>query len=243
VTRVQRAIAAELAVIGCVAVYNIMVTRIPRRARLPANLVAAAALAGFARVSGASPSELGLSRASVGRGNRIGLVAAVPLVAASAAAVANPRTRRLLADEKITGTSPGEAVFETVVRIPLETALPEEVIFRGVLLGLGLRSRSRGWAIVTSSTFFGLWHVVPALGAAERGATSRPDARTTASTAAVVATTAMAGAGFAGLRLRAGSVLAPTLAHAALNMAAFAGVRITSRPARPYVHHRHSEQD
>ncbi len=227
-TRVRRAVVAELAAIGCVAVYNIMVTRIRRRARLPANLGAAAAIAGCARVSGLSPSELGLSRASVGRGTRIGLVAAVPLAVASAAAVANPRTRRLLADEKITGTSPGEAVFETLVRIPLETALAEEVIFRGVLLALGLRSRSRGWAIVTSSMLFGLWHVVPALGAPERGANGRPDARATASTAAVVATTAMAGAGFAWLRLRADSVLAPSLAHAALNMAAFAGVRITS---------------
>jgi membrane protease YdiL (CAAX protease family) len=209
------------------------VTRIPRRARLPANLGAAAALAGFARASGASPSELGLSRANAGRGTRIGLIAAVPLAAASAAAVVNPRTRRLLADEKITGTSPGEAVFETLVRIPLETALSEEVIFRGVLLGLGSRSRSRGWAVVTSSMLFGLWHAVSALGAPERSATSRPGARSTASTAAVVAATAMAGAGFAWLRLRAGSVLAPTLAHAALNMAAFASVRTTSSPVNP----------
>jgi CAAX protease family protein len=175
---------------------------------------------------------LGLSRANAERGKRFGLVAAVPLAAASAAAVANPRTRRLLADDKITGTSPGEAVFETLVRIPLETALSEEVIFRGVLLGLGSRSRSRGWALVTSSMLFGLWHAESALASPERSATSRPDARATTSTAAVVATTATR-AGFAWLRLRAGSVLAPTLAHAALNMAAFAGVRITSRSTRP----------
>jgi uncharacterized protein len=235
VTRVRRGVAAELAAIGCVAAYNMIVTRIHRRARLPANLGAAVALAGLARMSGMSSSELGLSRANVGRGTRIGLVAAVPLAAASAAAVANPRTRRLVADERITRTSAGEAVFETLVRIPLETALAEEVIFRGVLLALGSRNRSRGWAIVTSSLVFGLWHVVPALGAPARGVIDRPDARATASAAAVVATTAMAGTGFAWLRLRAGSVLAPSLAHAALNMAAFAGVRITSAmgAARP----------
>jgi CAAX protease family protein len=236
VTRVRRGVAAELAAIGCVAAYNIVVTRIHRRARLPANVGAAVALAGFARLSGASSSELGLSRANVRRGTRIGLVAAAPLAAAaSAAAVANPRTRRLVADERITRTSAGEAVFETLVRIPLETALAEEVIFRGVLLALGSRNRSRRWAIVTSSVVFGLWHVVPALGVPERGANDRPDARATASLAAVVATTAMAGAGFAWLRLRAGSVLAPSLAHAALNMVAFAGVRITSAmgSARP----------
>jgi membrane protease YdiL (CAAX protease family) len=228
VTRVRRAVAAELAAIGCIGLYNIVLTRVRRRARLPANLGAAVALAGLARVSGVRPSELGLGRADVGRGMRVGLVAAVPVAAAAAVTVAIPRTRRLLTDEKITGTSPREAVFETLVRIPFETALAEEVIFRGVLLGLGLRSRSRGWAIVTSSMLFGLWHVVPTLGTLARGANRRPDARSTASTAAVVATTALAGAGFAWLRLHASSVVAPSLAHAALNMVAFAGVRMTS---------------
>jgi membrane protease YdiL (CAAX protease family) len=233
VTRVRHAVAAEVAAIGCVGVYNVVVTRLRRRARLPANLGAAVALAGLARMSGVSPSELGLSRASVGRGTRIGLVAAATLAAASAGAVAIPRTRRLLTDEKITGTSPTEAAFETLVRIPLETALAEEVIFRGVLLALGLRSRSRGWAVVTSSMLFGLWHVAPTLGTVARGANDRRDAHAAASTAAVVASTAMAGAGFAWLRLRAGSVVAPALAHAALNMAAFAGVRITSGIGSP----------
>jgi membrane protease YdiL (CAAX protease family) len=233
VTRFRGAIAAEVAAIGCVCAYNVAVTRIRRRARLPANLGVAIALVGLARLSGVRPSELGLSRSNVGRGTRVGLVAAVPLAAVVAAGVAIPWTRRMLADEKITGTRPAEAVFETVVRIPLETALAEEVIFRGVLLALGQRSRSRRWAVATSSMLFGLWHVVPTLGALERGAQSRPEAQATVSTAAVVATTAGAGAGFAWLRLRANSVVAPILAHAALNMVAFVGVRVTTGNASP----------
>ena len=80
-----------------------------------------------------------------------------------------PQTRRLLADEKITGTGRAEAAFETFVRIPLETALAEEIIFRGVLLGLGLRSRTRIGAVVSSSIWFGLWHVYPTLGSIARG--------------------------------------------------------------------------
>ena len=47
-------------------------------------------------------------------------------------------------------------------------------------------------------------------------------------TAGVVAATAGAGVLFAVLRLRSGSVAAPVIAHAALNMAAFAGVRLTA---------------
>ena len=82
------------------------------------------------------------------------------------------RSRRpgaLLADEKITGTGRAEAAFETFVRIPLETALAEEIIFRGVLLGLGLRSRYAVGAVVSSSIWFGLWHVYPTLGSLGRG--------------------------------------------------------------------------
>ena len=50
-------------------------------------------------------------------------------------------------------------------------------------------------------------------------------------TAAVVAVTAAAGVGLAALRLRSGSVAAPVIVHAALNMAAFAGVWVTAAPA------------
>ena len=55
------------------------------------------------------------------------------------------------------------------MRIPLETALAEEIIFRGVLLGLGLRTRPRLGAVVSSSIWFGLWHVYPTLGSIGRG--------------------------------------------------------------------------
>jgi membrane protease YdiL (CAAX protease family) len=232
VRRVWRAIGSEVVAIGLVAAYNIGVTRIRRRARLPANVGAAAALVGLARVSGVSASELGLARANVGRGFRVGLLASAPLAVTVAGAVAAPSTRRLLADEKVTGTGPAEAVFETLVRIPLETALAEEVIFRGVLLALGQRSRSRGWAVATSSALFGLWHVVPTLEALSR----RDDgdsARVPASTTGIVAATAVAGAGFAWLRLCAGSVVAPILAHATVNMVAFAGVRLTADAGSP----------
>ena len=158
---------------------------------------------------------------------KTGLAAALPIVAGVGAAVAIPQTRRLLADDKITGTGRAEAAFETLVRIPLETALAEEVIFRGVLLGLGLRSRSRIGAVASSSIWFGLWHVYPTLGSLARGGGGgvvgdRPH-HVGGATAGVVAATAGAGALFAALRLRSGSVAAPVIAHAALNMAAFAG--------------------
>ena len=84
---------------------------------------------------------------------------------------------------------------------------------------------------MSSSIWFGLWHVYPTLGSIGRGTGGplvgdRPH-RVGAATAVVVVSTTAAGAVLAGLRLRSGSVAAPVVAHAALNMAAFAGVRAT----------------
>ncbi len=226
-----RAAAAEVAVVAFAAGYNVLFHRVlPRRAHLVSNLAASAALVGTARLAGEGWKELGLQPERVDRGLRVGLLTAIPLVAGVAGAAMIPATRRFLADERITETSRREATFETLVRIPLETALSEEVIFRGVLLGLALRTRSPAYAIASTSLLFGLWHVYPTLLSIQRGtggdAAGADPARLTAATASVVVATAAAGAAFAGLRLYSGSVVAPVITHAALNMTAFAAVRV-----------------
>ena len=238
-SRSRRAIVAEATAVGVVALYNVAAHRhISRRARLFANVGAATVLVGAARMTGLTAAELGTGRAEFRRGVRVGAIAAVPIVAVVGAALANPRTRRLLADEKITGAGPAEAAFETLVRIPVETAFSEEVIFRGVLLGLALRNRSSLGAIVSSSLWFGLWHIYPTIRSVDRGAGgSLPTLGARAGvTAGVVAATTVAGAAFAALRLGSGSTAAPIVAHAALNMAAFAGVRLNRPDTRGSSH-------
>jgi uncharacterized protein len=235
-TRRPRPLVIELAAVGAAAGYNIVSHRhLPRRARLPANAAAAAALVVLARAAQLGAADLGLRPADFGRGIRTGLVAAVPVVAGVATAVAIPATRGALADDQITGASRAEAAFETLVRIPIETALAEEVIFRGVLLGLGLRTRSPLAAVVSSSLWFGLWHVYPTIGSLGRGGggalVGDQPHKVGGATAGVVVATAAAGALFAGLRLRSGSVVAPVIVHAALNIAAFAGVWLTADEA------------
>jgi hypothetical protein len=233
-SRSRRALAVELLAVACLAVHSVTLhSRVPRLARIPANLGVAAAMIGAARVAGTSWAELGLDAETMRRGVRGGLLAAAPIAAGAAIAVGVPTTRRLLADERITDTTAGEAAFETLVRIPLETALSEELIFRGALLGIALSQRHRGLAVASSSLLFGLWHVYPTIGAIRRGAARRGGGGKASDlatpTAGVVAATAAAGAAFGWLRLRTGSVLAPVLAHAALNMTSFAGVRATDR--------------
>ena len=123
--------------------------------------------------------------------------------------------------------------YHGLVRIPLATAIAEELLFRSALLGVGLRRGAQWRAIVSTSVLFGLWHVVPAL----RSHDANPHAaqladRAGGRSATVVATTAitaMAGAGLAMLRLRSRSVAAPIVAHAAINGGALLGSAVATR--------------
>jgi hypothetical protein len=193
--------------------------------RIPSNLGAASSSLLLARAVGVSVADLGLQPEHVRQGLRLGLQVALPISLGAAAAVAWPQTRALLADPRVTETTLREATFEALVRIPLETAIAEELLFRGSLLGIGLDNRSPAGAVANSALAFGLWHIPPTLeSVSDRGVGRRATA-----TGAVVAVTTLAGAGLALLRLRARSVVAPIVAHAALNMTTYCGVWLTAR--------------
>jgi len=160
----------------------------------------------------------------------------VPLVAVVAAGAALPATRRWFHDERATAEGTGQALYHTLVRIPFGTAAAEEVLFRGALLGMLLQRHSRVRASAVSSALFGLWHVLPTLdtlalnpaGSAVGGDPVRIGGAVLAS----VVVTAAAGLGFSWLRFRGDSVLAPVVAHAALNSSAFVAARLAARSAR-----------
>ena len=50
--------------------------------------------------------------------------------------------------------------YESLARIPVGTAVFEEVAFRGVLPGLIARTTTEPAAVGLSSLLFGLWHVL-----------------------------------------------------------------------------------
>ncbi len=133
-------------------------------------------------------------------------------------------------DARVSDASRGEAAFHLLVRIPLATSLVEELTFRGVILGLGLRGADAKRALALSSVAFGLWHVGAAMHPARTAAAGEIVGDHRGTTAATVAgdvvATAIGGAGFGWLRLRSGSIAAPALAHAALNASAYAATRI-----------------
>jgi uncharacterized protein len=214
-------LAAGAVALGYGAVLNRL---LPDSVHVPANGVAAAAFAAAARRDGATLEDLGLAPDRVGPGVRTGLAYAMPTVAAVAGAAAVPATRRFFADRRIVQLSDRRAAYEVAIRIPIGTALAEELIFRGALFALLRRHGSTARALTLSSVLFGLWHVFPALD----GVSATTRRRVLAASGTVLATT-IAGHGFGWLRARSGSVVAPVMVHAALNASAFVATRIVAR--------------
>ena len=213
---------------GLVVAYGAVAPRVLPPTSVVPNLTVAATGVAAARWWGRSWAELGLDPVDARRGLRFG-AAAVPVVAGAVATVAAvPALRRLLRDERVLGLSDREAAFHALVRIPLATALAEEVLFRSVLLGQTGTGGRRVRAVVWTSMAFGLWHVLPAL---HSHRSNRQGGAATTVTGTVVATAGV-GAALAVLRLRSRSVVAPVIAHAAVNGLTFVAARLVGRRAR-----------
>jgi membrane protease YdiL (CAAX protease family) len=226
---------AEGSLVALTSIASVGLRAMPRGARLPAGLSVAGAAIATARRHDASWSDLGLATGDVRSGMRWGVGAASVIAASIGVATRWPSVRERFADRKVASHSSARAAYEMIARIPIETALAEELLFRSAVLGIGLHRRSTATALLASSAMFGLWHIVPTwvdLSASAVGAAAGDVlvARIGA-IAGVVAVTATAGVAFGGLRLRSRSVLAPVMAHAALNTTSFAVARSVGRAA------------
>jgi uncharacterized protein len=237
VTERQALARAELAAAAALLAWNAAINRVvPSPAYVPANLAAAGLSLAAARRRRVPLADLGLGGGRAGRGLRVGLAAGGAAAAVVALGAATPATRRWFLDERGTTGGASYALYHTLVRIPLGTAVAEEALFRGALLGMLLQRHSRVRASAVSSALFGLWHVLPTLDTLAlnpAGAVVGGDrVRITGAVLASVAVTAAAGLGFSWLRFRGDSVVAPVVAHAALNCSAFAAARMVARSAR-----------
>lgn len=216
------------------------------------NLGLTVALLLGAHLAGWRAGELGLARAHLRRGAMVGVVAAgvVAAVVALGVVLADqvPLIGALLADERAAASS-DRLLYEAVLRIPLGTALYEEVLFRGVLfaawvravgrrgpggyaagrraaVGYAARKRAAGRyaageraAMIGSSVVFGLWHVAPTAVALEVNGVAVGSPMGVLGIIGGVVVTTIAGLLFAWLRRVSGSLVAPILAHTATNVA------------------------
>jgi membrane protease YdiL (CAAX protease family) len=164
---------------------------------------------GLARRRGLDWATMGLQPSGILRGLGVGLAAGLVALALALAVWGFEDAFR---SDDVLDDSTVERWFVPLVRIPLGTAVFEEVLFRSVLLGIWLARGSTRSAMWRSSVLFGLWHIVPAWESA--GGTGLEVASGVVGTVLI---TALAGVLFALQRLWSTSVLAPIFAHWATN--------------------------
>jgi membrane protease YdiL (CAAX protease family) len=222
----RRPSAAEIGVVAAVVGLHYALNRlVPDRLLVPASLAGAAGVAAIARSSGASWKEQGLDPRDIPPGFDAGGPAAAAVATATAAGLFFERTRRFYWDERIIRQTHVETAYQSLVRIPLGTALGEEMIFRGSVPAILRRRFPAVIAGLTASAAFGAWHIIPTLDRISTSPLTRDTStiQRTASTVSVVALTVGFGLGFWLLRSLSGSVVAPALAHAAANSVGLAG--------------------
>jgi uncharacterized protein len=212
---------------GIVAAHVVDHRLVPPRYHLGTHLASAAAAVAAALAMGATTTDLGLRPDRMVKGVRRGLVTSAVVTAVVGLGAALPKTRPLFIDNRVLDVSRTEVAFTSLVRIPLGTALYEEVVFRGVVLGLALRRLPPLAAVGFTSALFGLWHVLPTLADREHRPATR-EAHPVALVGSAVASTTVAGAIFGWERLRANSVVAPVLTHTATNAVTFAVASLVS---------------
>lgn len=182
--------------------------------------VAAVVLLGLMRRRGLRWSELGLSPRHWRTGTRYALAAVGVVLAVVAVGAALPLTRPFLLTDRYATIS--GALIASMIVIPLQTVIPEELAFRGVLHGTLDRLWGARGVFAAGSLLFGLWHIASSFGltAGNRGLSGLvgdgPLGRVAGVLLAVAATTAAAVV-FTWLRHRSGSLLAPIALHWAVN--------------------------
>jgi len=208
----------------------------PRRLVVPTALASAVGMLLISRLSGATTEQQGLALESAPRGLKIGLLIGAPVVGAMVAGAYVPFTHKFFRDERIITADGPSALYELFIRIPLATAIGEELIFRSALEGILRLRRSPLQALLATAALFGIWHALPALDRLR----SNPGARAVHKdnnlakfvvVIGVCCVTAGAAVVFSWLRQKTGSVLAPIIVHYAINSGAYAGGWLASRRA------------
>lgn len=163
-----------------------------------------------ARANKLSLDELGLSPTKWRSGLRIGLLTS--LFAALIMLVVFTVNKEVFSDSRYEFDSVGLLLY-ALIWIPARTVVFEELVFRGVLPAILIKSFSIRIVYVISALTFGVWHILPAF---------ESDIQLSSSNNSLfilgnVIFTSLAGALFYYLRRRSDSLIAPILLHWTVN--------------------------
>ncbi len=181
---------------------------------------AAVGLVILVRWRGLGWAELGLGREHLRSGLGYALAAVALVMSVIAVGVLLPMTRPMFLNHHYATVS--GALIASMVIIPLQTVIPEELAFRGVLHGALNRAWGFRGVALAGSLLFGLWHIATSLGltSSNVGFTRLFGGGIFGMVAGVtlaVLATGAAGFVFSWLRRRSGSLIAPIALHWSLN--------------------------
>ncbi len=181
---------------------------------------AAIALVVLVRARGWGWAELGLGREHWRSGAGYALAAVGLVLTVIAIGAMLPWTRPMFLNDRYATFS--GAVVASMIVIPLQTVIPEELAFRGVLHGALDRVWGFRGVAAAGSLLFGLWHIASSLGltSGNVGFTRVLGGGVAGMVAGVVMAvlaTGAAGFVFTWLRRRSGSLIAPIALHWSLN--------------------------
>src|SRR6201996_1683349 len=215
--RIQVDVAVIVVVLACA---NLLAHFTPPWAGVVTVPVVAVGLVAWLRVNGLGWAELGLGREHWRSGAAYAMGAVVLVVSVIAIGALLPWTRPMFMNHRY-ATSSG-ALIASMLIIPLQTVIPEELAFRGVLHGALNRAWGFRGVAAAGSLLFGLWHIATSMGltAGNVGFTKvlgGGEFGVIAGVVGAVLATAAAGFVFTWLRRRSGSLIAPIALHWSLN--------------------------
>ena len=215
-----------------VVAYNNLINRWPPfhgAAYVPINLAFATIVTLVVSIPlGLSPTQLGLGADA---GDVVFPLILVAVVTTGLFGIARSGQAHRIADKRVTEMGRSELVWYVLVRIPLGTAVTEELIFRGVLFAVWREAGASALiAALCSSVAFGLWHINPTVTGLRINDLGTSAGRVRAAVAGAVLFTTLAGLGLTWLRVESAGLLGPVLLHAGVNaVGALAAVRASRR--------------
>lgn len=232
---IPESLAQEISLIALIILYSTVLAKlVPEKYHIALNAVIAmlAIIIGFG--FGLSAEQMGVALSTITSGIFIALIATVLICIVTIILALIPPLRRFFIGDNLSHASGKLIAFEATIRIPFSTALIEEILFRGVLLGLLLAHNSQLYALIISSVLFGLWHIFPTIKTIEQNKTTKKivgksKAKTSAGVLATVITTTIAGFIFGLLRIFAGSIIAPWLVHWSINASGILGIYVAKK--------------
>ena len=207
-------------VVAVLAIANVIAHFTTAWANIATVPVVAIGLVLLVRARGLSWTELGLGREHWKSGTCYALAAVALVGIVIAVGALLPWTRPMFLNDRYATLS--GALVASMVIIPLQTVIPEELAFRGVLHGALDRAWGFRGVAAAGSVLFGFWHIASSLDltAGNVGFTRILGGGvlgTAAGVTGAVLATAAAGFVFTWLRRRSGSLIAPIALHWSLN--------------------------